>query len=402
MTMAIENAQSIRAFLKEEAILAHPVLDHPLRGEDSYTRELYVVTLCAAAQYGGLITENRSAFLKRLLCSLRMEEPLAQYARLASQIEEKTVAEFLKVFAQEDKRFVFSLDMLILAGCDGQPGEDSLLLMAELMEALRLSGEQVDFLAQLARSVLEQDEARFASLSPKAPKGIPLALLLHYVKEFASGLLMETPAFTYVGGAATREFVPPVEAGDSWLCSSDQLVIEGLVVDLTQRGLRLENNRWVILRNCDLVGGELPILAENIGRLRLENCRLRAFSQRALTVTACGGLEIEECEFDHCGSQEPYDAKGGVMLLNSAQSLVIRSCRFKNCWVESTKGSYSCGAVLFAKQAPAQVQVQHNSFTSCVCKGYNKQNKDGGLFFNLPKDAVTGCELIGANAEPVQ
>lgn len=97
MTMAIENAQSIRAFLKEEAILAHPVLDHPLRGEDSYTRELYVVTLCAAAQYGGLITENRSAFLKRLLCSLRMEEPLAQYARLASQIEEKTVAEFLKV-----------------------------------------------------------------------------------------------------------------------------------------------------------------------------------------------------------------------------------------------------------------------------------------------------------------
>lgn len=399
--MPNQNADPIRAFFKEQAILSHPVLDHPMRREDEYSRELYLVMLCTAAQYGELITENQAAFLKRLLCSLRMQEQLSQYTRLAAQLEEKTAAEFLKTF-EDGKRYVFALDLLILLGCDGQPKEQQLLFASELLESLRLTGEEIDYLALLARAVLEQDDARYKACSLKAPKTVDLRLLLHYVKEFASGLLMETSQYVYIGGASQKEFVPPVPEEENWICSSDQVLIEGLQLDLTQRGIRLENNRRVIFRNCDLVGGALPITAENLGELRFENCRMRAFSQRVLVLNACAKLAVENCEFDHCCCEEAYDAKGGVFLIGGTNSLIISGCRFKNCTVESTKGSYSCGAVLFAKQAPAMAEVSHNAFTSCVCKGYNKQNKDGGLFFNLPKESVTGSEFIGSNAEPTQ
>lgn len=93
--MPNQNADPIRAFFKEQAILSHPVLDHPMRREDEYPRELYLVVLCTAAQYGELMTENQAAFLKRLLCSLGMQEELSRYTPgFAAQLEEKTAAEF--------------------------------------------------------------------------------------------------------------------------------------------------------------------------------------------------------------------------------------------------------------------------------------------------------------------
>lgn len=399
--MSNQTNDPIRAFLKEQAILANPLPDHPMKAADDYTRELYMVMLCAAAQYGGVMTENKSAFLKRLLASLRMPEVLNHYARLASQLEEKVLEEFLRLFSGEDRQ-VFALDLLILLGCDGHPDEPALLMTSELLEAMRLSGEEVDCLALMARSVLEQDDSQYKTCTARAPKTVDLQRLLHYGKEFASGLLMETAQYLYAGGAADKEFVPPVAEGDTWLVTSDQVLFEGIQVDLTSRALRLEHNRRVVFRNCDLVGGQYPITAENLGELRLENCRVRAFSQRFLNVGVCAGLQVVGCEFDHCYSEEAYDAKGGVFYLAGGGDLSIRDCRFKNCTVESTKGSYSCGAVLFAKQPLAQAEAANNVFNSCVCKGYNKQTKDGGLFFNLPKDKVTGSEFIGSNAELTQ
>lgn len=397
--MTMMNAERIRAYLKDKKIEANPVVGHPLMQEDLYTRELYFMMLCAIAGYGEVMTENKSAFIKRLIVSVEMTDKIDHYARKAAEMDEALFEEFLRVFSHSDIRYSFALDMLILLGSDGAINEKQLALVSELLEVIAVTPDEVDFLSRLARAVLEQDDQQYKACAVKPLRSIDLRRLLYYVREFAVGELVNTPHDLYVAAHGNTEFAPPVPEGMVKTYENDEVVFENILIDLSARGIAFQNNRSVRFVDCDFVGAEYPVTAENLSSLQFEHCRMRGFTQRAIVCGNCVELELTDCEFDECRCEEPYDAKGGVLLLGAVGSVSMTGCSFKSCSVSSLKGSYSCGAVLYAKQTPNEVRIAKNTFTACQCLGYNKQNKDGGLFFNIPKDQILYSEFIGVNAE---
>ena len=399
------NTERIRAYLKEKKIEANPVIGHPLLEQDTYTREMYFMILCAVATYGEVMTENKAAFIRRLLVSVEMTDSLDRYTKMAAGMDEKLFEEFLRVFenggstGNRDIRSCLALDLLILLGADGIVNEKQLALVSELLEVLRLAPEEVDFLSRLARSVLEQDDAQYKAVAAKPLKTINMRSLLHYVREFAAGELVNTPEFLYVAAQGSTSYVPPVPGGMVKTFENDEVIFERIRVDLTECGLAFANNRSVKFIECEIEGGEWPISVENLALLSFERCTFRGFTARALQCNNCVELSIENCMFDSCRCEEPYDAKGGVMLLGEVEQFSLISTRFKSCTVSSLKGSYSSGCILYAKSQPKEARVASCSFTACLCLGYNKQNRDGGLFFNIPRELIVQSEFIGVNAD---
>ena len=109
-----ERLEKIRGLLVKMKAKEYAVTNETLSGLDEYVKKLYLKLLGTVIQYKNDPSDMQILYLNRIACGMGAEEPVEELMRMALEISETDVQEFLSVVKEKNIKFYFALDGLLL------------------------------------------------------------------------------------------------------------------------------------------------------------------------------------------------------------------------------------------------------------------------------------------------
>lgn len=144
----------IHDFLNEQRAAAYPVKNKLLQVKGGYEKSLYLRVLGMLIQYHTVPDRFQVSFLRRISAGCGCEKTVEDLMRDALQMTPEDIREFLRIYGADVLKYYFCIDGMILAAAGEEVAYE---LLAELVEALGIKQEELDYLAAAARAVIEQD-----------------------------------------------------------------------------------------------------------------------------------------------------------------------------------------------------------------------------------------------------
>lgn len=398
----------------------HAVRNPVTAGMDEYVKVLYLKVLCSVVQYGNTPSEMQILYLKRILKGMESGDTLEECLRKALEMEGSDIREFVNIMKDKEARYYFALEGLLLAGL-GERSRDNYEYLGELMGILGLSRKELEYLCQVAGSVLLQQTAVFDSARSLICDGVEALDFLPYVREYYCGAVVDL-------NGRKQYYAPDLETSKGMVLPNKyrncDVSFENLTIDMTKAQWLFTHCGEVRFRNCRIEGGNYVIRMSHAKRVVVENCVFRHFTDRVLEMEQGEELEIVGSEFLSCGCtlgwQSFYDMGGGVLYLNNSlgahdhvllRSVLLEDNKFWKCYVASREwkyvekmgiiASYYDGALKSEKTA--RLTLLRNEFLECgwynlrhsahfteigmLCNLYAKEEiLEGNIGMNSQKD----------------
>ncbi len=316
---------------------------------DEYAKSLYLKVLCSVVQYGNTPSEMQILYLKRILKGMDSGDTQEECLRKALEMEGSDIREFVNVMKDKEARYYFALEGLLLAGL-GERSRDNYEYLGELMGILGLSGRELEYLCQVAKSVLLQQTAVFDSARSLTCGGVEALDFLPYVREYYCGAVVNL-------NGRKQYYAPDQETSKGMILPNEyrncDVSFENLAIDMTKAHWLFTRCGEVRFRNCRIEGGNYVIRMSHIKRVVVENCVFRHFTDRVLEMEQGEELEIVGSEFLSCGCilkwLHDYDIGGGVLYCDNSKgandyvplrSVLLKDNKFWKCYVASGKCEY--------------------------------------------------------------
>lgn len=266
------NVERIRDFLVRQWPMAHPI-QHPMGELDEYVKNRYADMLCVFAQYENRGTEAAANFIQRLMAGAGMSEPVTEHIKNAMELTVEGFDEFLTLCRENDLSDGLLLDGMLIACAGGPPGKKQLEFLAELAEILMVEKSRLKYLSQMARAILEQDQEGYYALCQELPECFRMALIeraVPYLKEFISGILVDTPEMLWLYAREKSNF--DLSDFSKLNISHDTVLLEHLTVKSAD------------LYTINFAGSCQKI---ELRECSFRNCRLQFFNVSKLTINNC-------------------------------------------------------------------------------------------------------------------
>jgi len=162
-----KTMDSLLESLKASRGARHALEKHPLEDVSDFIRNKYLQVLCAVMMYRGTVSDEQLLYLERLVAGAKAEHAAESYLRMAAQISSETLGKLLDSLGKNKELGLLKgslvLDLLVvchLTNCgDAQVG-----FIAELIDALSITSEELTFLLELAQVVLTLDKKKAKKL----------------------------------------------------------------------------------------------------------------------------------------------------------------------------------------------------------------------------------------------
>lgn len=398
----LNNVEVIRSALMKDMPLKHPLKEHPLENCDEYIKKLYIDMLCVMAQYENKAPETALNLVQRIMAGIGCNEPVDEHIKRAMQLKYENVKEFLAECKENGLEYIYMYDSLLLAGAGGKPGKKPLEFIAEMMSALGIGEIEAAHISIIAAAILEQNQDKYTEATAKILADDRLKLtecIVCYLKEFVTGIIIDTPDLLWVYSKEKKQFEFPVEIqedGKERMINSFEnhktCIFENLIID---GGFYLYSGNTAIIRNCDLGFAKFDSFAEvvidnclfdgNLGHLNYtfyevtNNSKIELLNSTFQNYSYCGGLgqhrlrctmrdkehyelynsvRVDKCRFINIHSDN-YNGTGERAVFSDSKydtSISMSNSEFINC-----KGNY-----LFYKKP---VNFENNTFNNC-CSSY--------------------------------
>ncbi len=404
----------LRTFFKKNQPKSHPITDHPISACEEYARGLYFDMLCVMAQYENDDTENQFRFIQRIMAACEEFMPIAEHSKRAMELSADKVTEFLKQCKDNKLEAIFFIDSLLISCANGAPNAKQVEFLAEIGDVMGFDKAKMQYLSELAVSILEQDSERYQAVNKgyeEAEKDEVLKSILCYTKEFVSGWLIDTPKYCHLYSPKLPD--EPLEGGNKLLNDLDTVIIENQLLI----NFRFESIKTVILRNCRIEKVGLNFTA--IQKIIIENCCFdineekpkNYCSNRAITIntTNCN-FSVKKCSFFNCHSFVPngYYNKGpffGSVIcfrksnVRSNNQIMLEDCDFRNNSIRWEH--HSCdlrGIILYSDDPSDSISIKNSCFYNCTAE-YCANRTDTGLFRSAGKLEIENNTYIQCNPE---
>ncbi len=316
-------------------------------GLDEYVKGLYLKALCTVVQYDNTPTGMQTMYLKRILNGMDAEDTEEEYLRKALEMNEADIREFANAIKDKEARYYFALEGLLLAGM-GERNRENYEYLAELIGILGLSGRELEYLCQVAKSVLLQQSPLFDDAKDLLCAGTKALDLLPYMWEYYCGAVVDLDT-------RKKYYAPDPEASGEMDLPNEyrncEVSFENLAIDMTKAGWLFTHCKEVRFRNCRIEGGGYAIRMSRVKRVVMEHCVFRHFTDRVLEMEQGEELEIVGSEFLSCGCTLKWtsscDLGGGVLYLDNSgsncnllRSVLLRDNKFRRCYVASPQIEY--------------------------------------------------------------
>lgn len=366
MANAIDTkVKQIRTFFKKNQPKNHPILEHPISKCEEYVRGLYFDMLCVMAQYENEDVENQNRFIQRIMAGCEESMPITEHIKRAMEISADKVEEFLKQCKENNLSEIFFVDSLLIACANGAPNKKQVEFLAEIGDVLGFDKGKMQYLTELAVSILEQDSEKYETANAgyeEEDKSKLLEQMLCYFKEFVSGLLIDTPTYKYY--YAKKQPDTPLFDEETIFYNLDSVVIENQFMN--QR-IEFQSVKSVILRNCTIQNLTKHFNFDSVETITIENCHFDNCGQGqscfggALYFEKCtnANINIISSKFVSCKVSSSYD--GGVAYVSCSFGVTITfiGCEFDDC-----KAGY--GSILYdCNNFNATVKTSSCYFSNC-------------------------------------
>ncbi|WP_298482117.1 right-handed parallel beta-helix repeat-containing protein [uncultured Ruminococcus sp.] len=408
MANAIDTkVKQIRTFFKRNQPKSHPILEHPISKCEEYVRGLYFDMLCVMAQYENEDVENQNRFIQRIMAGCEESMPITEHIKRAMEISADKVEEFLKQCKENDLSEIFFVDSLLIACANGAPNKKQVEFLAEIGDVLGFDKGKMQYLTELAVSILEQDSEKYETANAgyeEENKGKLLEQMVCYTKQFVCGLLIDIPTYRYYY-AKKQSDTSLFDVGTTFK-NLDSIVIENQFMNQL---IVFQSIKSVVLRNCTIRSTTLYFVA--IDNIIIDNCTFEwngkhdfvyedgksdyYYADRAIDFELSNSnILVKNSKFRGFSVYSAHDcyydgkATGAVFCdtsNNKGNSILIENCDFSD--IHTSAGyyrDYGSYSILYYRSSDCyKVRVINSHFSNCHSDGTGTQYH---LFYHVNEE----------------
>ena len=158
---------------------------------DEYIKSLYIKMLCTVVQYENDPSEMQLLYLRRLHKGIQIDNSIEDFMRMALDITEVDVQEFIAIMRDNHTRYYFALEGILLVSM-GKGEHANYEYLGELIELICISKMELEYLSTVARSILEQDPEYYDKAKSIAPESVEGFTVAPYIANFYAGAIVDT------------------------------------------------------------------------------------------------------------------------------------------------------------------------------------------------------------------
>lgn len=296
--MANEKITKLCEYMDRNKAKNYPIYNQCLNQETDYIKNAYFKMLAVILQQTEISNEQRNLF-ERMIAGIATDYTEEDYLRQALEIEIKEYVDFTEQCKEMSLKYRFLLDALLLTALDNK-NQDQLSLVANFMEALKLQKNEVEYLAMLVRSILEQSSPLYTQAENIRPKSINYIALLEYIGLFVSGILCNTTDEIYI--QSLNHDLLDWEQFQETNFKQRNVTLKNLIIDMKEVPLSFTANESVRFENCEFIGENRPITFTACKKIEIEKCTFRDFKTQTIIENEVGEVSIVDCKFINCQS----------------------------------------------------------------------------------------------------
>ncbi len=283
MSNTNKQVELIRTSFLKNLASVHPLKEHPIDNCEEYVQKLYIDALTVTAQYENKNAEAANKFIQRIMAGAGLKEPFTEHLKNAFEITPERYGEFLKQCAENKLTDIFLIDSMIIACAAGEPNKKQVDFVAETADMLAVRKNRFEWLTGVAKCILMQSSEEYKAVCEKIPhdeKNEILPQIVCYLKEFVSGVLLDTDDIYWVYSREKTEFkqeyveenhVIAVTHGiacpEIYIVAHDKkkVIFENII---TEQYILLSSCNHVEFKNCEL----LFVQHDNVGEAYYDRC----------------------------------------------------------------------------------------------------------------------------------
>lgn len=379
-----KNIDKIRKYFEEHKAELYPFENALLSEKDEYVKSLYFRMLCTLVRYTGEPSEMQVLYIRRLMAGSHAENEFQDYMKMALDLDTKDIHEFISIFKEDDLKYYFCIDGAILLSV-AQGADKNYVLLAELVEMLKIAKNDLEYLMMVAKATLAQSSELFEEAKEHTTDTTESLSMYHYVCEFFNGAIIDTSSEIHVYSKdKSCEHI-----SDYPTFKAKKVIIENITEDL-KNDIEFKGCEEVIIKNCNLTGNRYNFIFTCVGKVVVENCRISDFHNRFMHLQHCNELIVSNNYFINCGNSEDDDCEGGVIYANYVESqIILKKNTLQNCYINTEYDFEDCyGLFIYAYCSEYGLfQVVDNHFIGCT------SNQNTCYIYNGNED----CKVIDEN-----
>lgn len=386
MPTYVTVADNIRAFMNSHKAEKYP-FDNPaiLCAEESI-KKLYYSFLCILIQYGDSTNIDQITIFKRMLAGAKIEESFEDYLAFALELDAKKLVEFIDSISNSELKYYFVLDGILILSLSNS-NDKQYMFLAELAEFLNVTKDELEYLAQIAKSSVTQDSKSYKESQKKVPATLFGFSALPYIKNFYSGIVSNTPSLFYcysktknnisVSGkqySAKKVVFENIHTTIDSIVeirNCEEVTFKNCLLEFENSGVTIDQVGCVNLIDCKITGGQYSSACFNINNtkdVKIEHCIFTKVQTYLFCEERIKNISFLSCTFDECGysysrSRHDWYELGGLFRSNKIETVGINqyiNCLFKKCQILNTSNYYSSDFI-----SNCISQLENCSFVDC-------------------------------------
>lgn len=379
----------IRKYFEVKKSELYPIKNTALAEKDEYTKSLYLRMLCSLIRYTGEPSKMQVLYVRRLMAGINAEAAFEDYMKMALDLDTTDVDEFIATYKQDDLKYYFCIDGMILLAV-AENAEKKYELLAELVEMLGINREQLKYLSAAAKAIVMQSAEMFDEARKFLPDSLLNLSLYHYIAGFYVGKIVDTYEKVHIYSLNKAD----LDLTNYVSFKAKQVIIENISVSLPH-DIEFRGCAEVIIRNCKFYDSEYNFNFINVDKVTMENCEFTNFSNRVACFTDVNNIIIDGNKFVNCGCNSDGDIEGGVFYCsgkNEMYFVILQNNELLNCYIARTHYTYNYWATdifVHFKITVNDIKVVGNHFIGCECRNNG----------NRKYDAYIGCYAENVSEE---
>lgn len=361
-----KSVDKLRMYFKKHKSESYPITEHPLEQADDYSKGIYITMLCTIMYNDSEPREEQRLFIERLMNGIGISGNINDYIKKALEIDDKFAEEFVRQFKDNDLKYNFIVDALVLISSVGSLEKRDMEFVSEICDILAISKDDVRFYSNMALGIVEQDSEKFIEASDNNLTLEKVERFKYYYKEFFSDILINNSEILHYYSSKKKELDFKLLSKDSEIVNFNEknIVLENYIINLDNVEFKFKDCDEVKFRNCDFNGQAIEF--EYCNNIIIENCKFDKFKKGTINLFNCNSISIEKSYFKGCSKYVgDSTGEGGVIYSKKLKKADIIDSNFYDC---SLKGDYISHLVLgaiFYADYNTEFNLEGNEFNSC-------------------------------------
>lgn len=393
-----KSVDKLKMYFKKNKSESYPITDHPLEQADEYTKGIYITMLCTIMCNNSEPREEQRLFIERLKNGIGVSGNINDYIKKALEIDDKFAEDFVRQFKDNELKYNFVVDALVLVSSIGNPKKKDVDFISEICDMFAISKDDIRIFSRMALGIVEQDSEKFIDTSDNNLELEKVEQFKYYYKDFFQGELINNDEIVYYYASEKKEldFKLLIKESGTINFIEKSRVFENYIINLKNIKFEFKDCKEIKFINSDFIGQSIDFTYCN--NIIIKNCEFSKFNEGTFNLLNCNNIFIKDTYFKDCSKYVGRnDGRGGVIYSKELKKADIIDCRFYDCSLSTDGYNSAYGAIFYACNNTI-VNLKGNEFNSCIIRS-NRGNKS--LFCNVANNLSISEDnkIINSNCE---